>query len=134
MSAGDAMLQEIAVKTAKILRPLMADMIREAFEEAQKVRPVVQVTQARKPETLTAKNLKDIFKVGDSTLNIGVTNGRFPPPVSGGGAVGSQRRHWNAQDVYDTVRLGRWDKVLDERTSNMSKEAKLHGSGAGRGV
>ena len=117
------MLQEIAVKTAKILRPLMRDIIREAFEEAEKNRPTVQITPPREPKTLTAKDLKKIFNVGDSTLNVGVTSGRFPPPVSGGGAVGSQRRRWNAQDVYDTVRLGRWDKVLDERAPNMAKEA-----------
>lgn len=123
MSAGDAMLQETAVKVAKILRPLMTDIIREAFEEAEKNRPTVQITPPREPKTLTAKDLKKIFNVGDSTLNVGVTSGRFPPPVSGGGAVGSQRRRWNAQDVYDTVRLGRWDKVLDERAPNMAKEA-----------
>lgn len=128
------MLQETAVKVAKILRPLMTDIIREAFEEAEKNRPTVQITPLREPKTLTAKDLKKIFNVGDSTLNIGVTNGRFPPPVSGGGSVGSQRRHWNAQDVYDTVRLGRWDRVLEERAPNMAKEAKSHGSGAGRGV
>lgn len=125
MTAGDAMLQEIAVKTAKILRPLMRDIIREAFEDAEKARPAMQVPPTLEPEpkTLTAKDLKKIFNISDSTLNTGVTDGRFPPPVSGGGAVGSQRRRWNAQDVYDTVRLGRWDKVLDERAPNMAKEA-----------
>lgn len=109
------MMQKIAIKTARILRPQIVDLIREAFEEALKDRPSVEVRAEKEPEMLSVKDLQRLFKVSYSTVNIGVANGRFPPPVAGGGKVGGQRRRWVAQDVYDTVRLGSWSKVIELR-------------------
>lgn len=125
-SAGDLLLEEISTRTAGILCSMLEDMVNELvnakFEEAKKDYLEFQAAPPTfEPKMLVTDDLRKIFNVSLSTLNIGVRNGRYPPPVFGGGTVGGRRRYWNAQDVSDTVRLGSWTKVTEERAAHRGR-------------
>lgn len=94
----------------------LQQMIQEATDKAVAAR--LDKLMAPAPEEESFLDWHDMCKMtgyGKTALHNRVKSGDMPPPIVGGGEVCGCKRYWRASDVRDTLRLGSWQKVLQER-------------------